>query len=184
MGDASQVKKTTREEPSASLAAIRAWVKAEAPASRSSFLQLVRAKRDISPAKQENLYGKFRQAMLDAHIWLQEGLAKERFFQLLVREVHRLDRSAADPAQLALPGFEHLPGRIRITGVVIPLESASVGMLLLYERRYQKRVRRDALVAGELQRLAASIRDQPEELSVREALARAEGDSGTRKAAK
>lgn len=155
---------------------IRAWVLAtleDSSVSPSSFLGETCEKR-------KSFYRTLRRKMTNVRQWrrLESALAAELIDNLLTRELKRHERGAPDPAQFTLPGFEHLPRRIRTGRTSTSFEKLSVGQLLVFADRYETRERRNHLAAEELTRLAALIRDQPPEITVPEALARVNGPVG------
>jgi len=102
----------------------------------------------------------------------------------LARRVKDCLRSAFDtdedyaPAQLGLPGFEHVPAHLTVRGLgriyVVPIRMAVYGELgSAIEERRQHRQRVD-VVLGELQTLQAlvapAMADQPTEVTVADAL--------------
>lgn len=105
--------------------------------------------------------------MKNAKIWepVREILAEERLVELFRAEIKRRERAAADPRQMLL-GFENLPRTIDVVKL-------SVKDFLLRAARYEKRANKNRIAAHEIARLASIIRDQPLELSVPEAYARA-----------
>jgi hypothetical protein len=148
-------------------AAVQVTLESEA-VSRSSFLEPHAFETHV-------VYAAFRRKMKNANLWepVLELLASDRFDELLTRAFQRRQRAATDEAQFTFPGFEHLPRRIRVSRSSIELERVTVGQLLTFAGRYEKRVKRNDAMGAELTRLAAIIREQPEELTVPEALARA-----------
>jgi hypothetical protein len=115
------------------------------------------------------LYRKLSKARLWARR-IQPLLAHERLVTLVQAELKRQERALTDLLQLSLPGFEDLPRRMRIP-------TLTVGDFLARAARYEKRANRNRVVADDLARLALLIRDQPLELTVPEALARATGST-------
>jgi hypothetical protein len=120
----------------------------------------------------------FKRRMINAKMWepVREILAEERFDALLLAEMRRRERAATDPNQLLLPGFENLPRVMRVPML-------SVKEFLVRAARYEKRANRNRVAGAEMARLADLIRDQPLDLTVPEALARATGSTGTSRAA-
>lgn len=114
----------------------------------------------------------FRNRMRNAKIWepVREILAEERLKELFRAEIKRRERAAADPRQMLL-GFENIPRTIDV-------QKLSVKDFLVRAARYEKRVNKNRLAADEIVRLADLIRDQPPELSVPEAIARARASEG------
>lgn len=131
-------------------------------------------------------YAAFRRKMIHDGQWqaVYEIFAKERFAQLFNSEFKRQERAACDPAQLTLPGFADLPRRIRVGPQTVPIAQITVGDLLKTAARYETSATRSSSMARELIRLADMLREQPPELNVREALARAEAGEAKTRAAK
>jgi hypothetical protein len=161
-------------------AEIRAWVRATLEDSSVSVDNF-----PGPPAFETHVFYKaFRRKLLNANLWepMQAMLANDRLAELLSRAMKRQERAASDAAQFTLPGFEHLPRRIRVSRSSLPLERVNVGQLLAFADRYEKRASRNVEANEELTRLATMLRDQPPELSVPDALARVNGE--VKKAAK
>ena len=139
----------------------------ELSTTRSSFLRAVPVKRALSLRKTQDLYTLFEHKMQDARLWkpVRAMLLKDRFAQLLAREIERYQRSMADPRQMLL-GFENLPRTIDVVKL-------TVKDFLARASRYEKRANKNRIAAFEMSKLADLIRDQPLDLSVPEALARA-----------
>jgi len=139
----------------------------ELSVTRSSLLRVVPVKRGLSLRKTQDLYTLFERKMQDARLWkpVRALLLKDRFTQLLFREIERYQRAAADPRQLLL-GFENLPRTVDVVKL-------SVKDFLVRAARYEKRANRNRIAAFEMSKLATLIRDQPLDLTVPEALARA-----------
>jgi hypothetical protein len=129
-----------------------------------------------------------RKKLTNRRLWLHQIeplLANARLEEIIEREMKRRERKIVDSAQLALPGFEDLPRRIRVGNASVPMAQVTVGQLLQAAARYETSAAQSNSKARELIRLADVLREQPPDLNVREALARAEaGDAKTRKASK
>lgn len=164
--------KTAKRNLKARLAEdIAAWVLEtleESPVSDSSFLGTLRVKR-------ADFIRSFRKKMVDRRLWepLKEALAKERIDQMIVREFNKQQRHVSDAAQFTLPGFEHLPRRINTGHGTLPLQQVTVSQLIVFVDAYEDRTRKSVQVCEELVRLRDLVREQPAELSVPEAVARA-----------
>jgi hypothetical protein len=125
-------------------------------------------------------YGAFRKKMVREGRWQRayEILSRERFAQLFNAQMKAQELRRPDPAQQEFDFsiFENLPRRMHV-------EWGSVKEYRVRFARYEKRINRNVLALADMSRIADMIRDQPDELPLPEALARAEG-AGTRKAAK
>lgn len=150
--------------------AIGAGVKAtlkKSPVSRSSFLRAVRSS-SAPDAQLVRMVVTLRKKLIDRRLWfrkLEPLLAEKHLKQLISGEMKRQERAAEDPRQMLL-GFENLPRTMDV-------HKLSVKDFLTRAARYEKRANKNRLAAEEIARLARIIRDQPLELSVTEALARA-----------
>jgi hypothetical protein len=102
---------------------------------------------------------------------IQPMLAEASLLKIVQAEMKRQSRIAADAAQLALPGFENLPKRLHA-------ERRTVREYLALIDRRQKRAQRNQPGDQEALRLADLIRDQPPDLTVPEAVARAAAAKG------
>lgn len=101
-------------------------------------------------------------------------LAEDRFDSLLCREFTRANNAAAHPDQLAFPGYEHLLKRWHV-------ERRTVGQYLQLIERRQKRTQMNQIADQDALRLADLVRDQPLDLSMPEAIARATGGEAVAK---
>ena len=83
---------------------------------------------------------------------LRDGLSAA-----IISRARSKNSAAADEAQLALPGFEHLPKRISAHGEKIAFTNATVTQFLAYKDRYERRAEKDQETVNELRKLALLV---------------------------
>jgi hypothetical protein len=162
--------------------AVKAGVQAlreESAVSPGSRLGPMRVKRadfgETASDKRARAYQSFRRKLLHRRHWRDfvELLAEDRFNDLWEREIRRSLKYSVDPSQIPLPGFENMPRNIRSGRSLVPLQQITVGKFLRSAELYEKRMKKNTARRQEFARLAGLIRNQPHELSVPEAVARA-----------
>lgn len=129
------------------------------------------------------LHVEARRNLVRTRLWrkIETALAQDSVERLIAEFIRRRQRSTEDEAQLRLPGFEHLPRRIRAGRQSLVFAKATVAQFLAYKARYEQRAEKDQRVMDELRRLAESVgrfADENPGLTVAEALERAHGNGG------
>lgn len=106
------------------------------------------------------------------------GLADDGLDQIL-RPKLRAARPP-EPAQLPLPGFEHVPRSLGSGKYRVRLPQVPIARFLKFESRYQARAERNKQTAEELRRIAEMVRPYEEtdpEMALAEAMQKAQAAS-------
>jgi hypothetical protein len=136
---------------------------------RNSFLQKT----------QVLVYRRVRRKLANIRLWkqMEAELAKEAVERFVAELVHRRERASEGPAQLSLPGFENLPGRVRSGREYLPFPKQTLTQFLSYKPSYEQRAKKDYSIIRDLERLAEKVErfaaEEPQ-LTVAEALRRTE----------
>ena len=116
-----------------------------------------------------------RRQLKNANAWRQihRAMLRDALTAAVKTRVRAKRRAASHPAQLPLPGFEHLPTRIATDGKQTAFADVTVRQFLAYKDRYEQRSAKNQRTVEDLRKLAARL--QPfatSDLTVAEALAR------------
>ena len=109
------------------------------------------------------IYAEARRLLVRERSWrkIEKALAQESIERMSGDFLRRQNRSAEDPAQLRLPGFENLPLRVRIKvgdgRQSVVLARMTVAQFLGYKDNYLQRNARNLGVVDELKRLAETV---------------------------
>jgi hypothetical protein len=128
------------------------------------------------------VYQTVRRRLVNTRRWkkIETEFAREGIDRIVADLVRRRQRATEDPTQIQLPGFEHLPFRVRIrvgeARQSIILARMTVTQFLAYKLNYEQRNARNLGAVTEMARLAQMIeaiaKDHPD-ITVAEALDRA-----------
>ena len=109
------------------------------------------------------LSGLVRRNLWRQTLWreVQKGLVDDALARILAGTLRRLGPSP-EPAQLPLPGFEHVPRSLGSGKYRVRLPEVPIVRFLKFESRYQARAERNKQTAEELRRIAEMVRPYEE----------------------